>query len=325
MPQYEIFGGSLDSDVVLPALRQAAPGAYDWKLLVGEGEPLQAGALLGRQDVTDAVSIEAFELPSGVRIQYSDAGAFDISADGREIVYYGGPDVPAEDIRDCLIGRVFSTVLHLQGKICLHGSAVAPRSEVIAFLAPKFHGKSTLALALTRAGGRLATDDAVIVTVGENGATVSPGVHSVRLFDDSAAMLTTRDTGTHAPFSFKHTLSDLPDERLLVHSAPLAAVYLLARLDDPAAEEPVRRTRLAPFVAAGQVAQHVKLGDMLGADAARVLFDRALDVVRAAPVYRLEVVRDYARLDDVVRQLLAWHGAPDGAAASAPASEHVTA
>ncbi len=326
MPQYEIFGGTLHSDLDLPALRAAGDGAADWTLTVGRGDAPQAGMMLGRQDVSDGVWIEAYELPTGIRIHYSDAGSFDIAADGRTIVYYGGPDVPVVDVRDCLIGRVFSTVLHLQGKLCLHGSAVAPGSEAIAFLAPKHHGKSTLALAITRAGGRLATDDAVIVgpADGER-AVVYPGVHSVRLFDDSASVLTTRDTGVHAPFSFKHTLADLPDERLLLEPAPLGAVYLLARLDDPACEQPVRRTRLAPFVAAAQVAQHVKLGDLLGAHEARVLFDRALDVVRGAPVYVLEVVRDYGRLDDVVRQLLTWHAAADAPDAAIPVAARVGA
>ena len=34
---------------------------------------------------------------------------------------------------------------------------------------------------------------------------------------------------------------------------------------------------------------------------------RASDIVRTVPVYRLEVARDFGRLDDVIDQLVDWH------------------
>ena len=50
-----------------------------------------------------------------------------------------------------------------EGAVTLHASAVAVDGAAIGFMAPKFHGKSTLAAAMTYVGAHLVSDDALAI------------------------------------------------------------------------------------------------------------------------------------------------------------------
>ncbi|MEP6692367.1 MAG: hypothetical protein ABJD07_14495 [Gemmatimonadaceae bacterium] len=318
--QYSVFGGRLASEIPFPQLRAVEPADADWTLRVvsesdatdyrrerGDGS-WPGTALVGELTVL-GLRIRVFSVPGGLRIDYSDTGSFDITAGGREIVWRPADGAKLEDARDCVIGRVFATVLHIQGLLCLHGSAVAIDGRAVAFLAPQFHGKSTLALAISDSGGRLISDDCVAVTPDAR-PLVLPGVHSVRLFADSAdrlqrVALPVSDDGTA-----KRHVSDLADERLAFDRTPLAAIYLLAPTSAMPIDEPARRTRLTGTHAAVALLSHLKVGELLGRDATHTHMMRAVTVASATPVYALDILRDFSRLDEVVAQLNAWHGAP---------------
>ena len=58
------------------------------------------------------------------------------------------------------------------------------------------------------------------------------------------------------------------------------------------------------------------LGALLGGSEAGVVFDRAVTLAKAVPVYRLDVAPGLDRVPAIVSQLLAWHGAPTPMAAA---------
>ena len=60
---------------------------------------------------------------------------------------------------------------------------------------------------------------------------------------------------------------------------------------------------------------HAKLGPVLTGAESPVVLTRAAEIARTVPVYALHVVRDLDRVDDVARQLFAWH-AGDGPASA---------
>jgi hypothetical protein len=188
----------------------------------------------------------------------------------------------------------------------LHGSAVTLDGKAISFIGPKFYGKSTLATALTAAGGRLVGDDLLVVRPGPP-ATVRPGVASVRLWPDMAATLSLNDVCNTLIPGVKTTATGFTREALSLASSPLTTVYVLAPVASALAAGPVWRTRLAPTEATIALAHHTKLPDSLvGIQGARSHLAMAAVVATGVPAWTLHIARDARRLSEVVRQIIQW-------------------
>jgi hypothetical protein len=204
--------------------------------------------------------------------------------------------------------------MHAAGTLCLHGSAVAVNGGGIAFLAPKFHGKSTLAQAMVAAGARLATDDVVPVWPGSP-VLMRPGIHRVRLWSDSARRLAEEHVADGIEDGRKYVIDRHPEDRLVTGPVPLSAIYLLAPARAGTMQEVARRHPLAGPSAALSVLRNATLAALLGGSEAPLLLQRAGSVAERVRVYVLEYVRGYERLDELVLRILEWHestAAPGG-------------
>jgi hypothetical protein len=71
----------------------------------------------------------------------------------------------------------------------------------------------------------------------------------------------------------------------------------------------VERIRVTGAAAVGTLLRHHRAGNAIGKAETMNLFLRASDIVRAVPVYRLQVARDFERLPEVVDQIRQWHSA----------------
>ena len=318
MPMYRVFGRRLHSDLEIPELPEDADGPEAWTLhvLPAIAGPPGECRLLGQDEVDSGIAVRLHASPSALWLHFDDTGCFEIAGDGTTIRWYApSPDV-AHLARLDILGRVLATALHAQGMLCLHGSGVCIGDQAIGFLAPKFHGKSTTALALVRAGARLITDDTLVVQPGTP-AMAHPGVHVARLWPDSVSRLVDGVAGDGERRA-KHNVTNLPDEKRMQDTTPLAALYLLSPVK-PAPERPaVHRERLDPMRAALALVGHGKLTALFGGPQGANTLERAVEVARSVPVYRLAIVRDFARLDHVVAQIGEWHGGfPAGADAEA--------
>ncbi|MEM7781511.1 MAG: hypothetical protein AAF697_14075 [Pseudomonadota bacterium] len=78
--------------------------------------------------------------------------------DGARITYRPGPNA-----RAFLTGTIFAIICFQRGLIPLHASAVTSNGDVHAFTGPPGSGKSTMAMALGRAGMDFFTDDVLVV------------------------------------------------------------------------------------------------------------------------------------------------------------------
>lgn len=268
---------------------------------------MAAATLLGESEIVPGYFVKLFSHERGFRYVFDDTGTYDITDAGREIAWTAGPQFEDSWVRGDITGRVMAVALHVSGHLCLHGSAVATASGAIAFLAPKYHGKSTLALALTRAGAKLLTDDVVPVDPRPPIQAV-PGVHQVKLWQDSATHFGV-DRETPRPGS-KHLLHDFDDHMLSNERAPLAAIYLLSPVivEEGAAAPSVARTRMHAVPSALALVRHSMMGSMLSGLEAKHVIDRATAVAESVPVYQLTVAAGMERIGDTVDQLLAWHG-----------------
>jgi hypothetical protein len=318
MTYYAAFGGCLHSEIPLPELRELPAAPPDWTVSTTELSAV-AAELLGSEGVDTGVSVQCYRIADGVRLAFSDTGTFDITNGGTAISWTPGTASVPNLVRADLLGSVFSVALHLQGLICLHGSGVTINGTAIGFLAQKGTGKSTTAMALCAAGAALITDD--ILPVDPRPPVAAwPAMPAVRLLDDSATRLQRAESATHDPKSGKYRVTALDDSQVETARAPLVAIYELSAVasapDTPAAN----RVRLSGGIGAMTLLRHHKTGTVFGQAESRNLFDRATDIARYVPVYRLEVARDFARLPEVVSQIFAWHSPSEVPAASAAAT-----
>ena len=308
MPDYSVFGGCFRSELPFPELPLLEEVPPTWALQIVDAPPLSGeGTFIGEDQVEGGMHVRVFRLEHGFRLVYNDTGTFDVPADGSEIFWCPAPDADQDAARLDIIGYVFATVFHAAGAICLHGSAVALPSGGVGFVAPKMHGKSTLARALTWAGARLATDDAIPITV-DRKAIMRPGVHQIRLRRDSAEHFARDLPETQPGYGGKQVVTNITEDRLLLDPVPLDALYVLAPVKPDTNRPAATRSLLSPVAAALGLVGQTKGACLFGKHESAAVLDRAHALVNAVPIYRLDVVRDFKRLDEVVQQILEWHG-----------------
>jgi hypothetical protein len=299
---------TLESSVELPELAPSTGTPARWRFSIVDTLPeMRDPREVGAERIYDEVHARLYTHRDGRRIVVDDTGAFDLDR-RRRIQCQRTPTSWDDFLRGHLLGRVLATAMYDDGWLPLHGSAVATREGVIAFLAPKGFGKSSLALALAHAGAPLVTDDTLPIE-----PTVPPrawpGVHSIRAREDALAALgverlgeTTRDGKVAL-----RTSEGLP---LATAPLPLAAIYLLSPSEDSARAEVVVRTPFSSTLAALAITPHVKVGAMLGAEATATMLERVATIANLVPVNQLSISRELARLPEAAAQLLEWYGGP---------------
>lgn len=309
--RYRVFGDALVSDLELPDLSRAhAAEPPRWTVTVAHQAPpaIEAALVGARQLGSEAYTL--WRMSDGFRLEYSHAGIFDITDRGSRIVWYSRADVIPELVRAIVLGPALALALELSGLFCLHGSAVRLGDSAVAFVAPKHHGKSTLATALTAAGARLIADDLVAVSPGPP-AIVRPGVASVRLRPDAVeAVGIDRLPGRVIP-GLKATVTDFADDARATEDSLLTDVYLIAPVNVPErgeSEPPCWRTALAHGAAAVALAQQTKLAaTLVGIHAAGMQLKVAARIAASVRVWTLSIARDLSRLPAVVDVLREWH------------------
>jgi hypothetical protein len=306
IPQcYAVAGFVIQSELAFPDLLPVAATHADWRVFRSRGPaPTVPLTPIGEREVY-AERYRLARTATGYRLEFSHAGWFDVAFTSRSITWY--PDAPDRDelARAIVLGPVLALALEHAGLLCLHGSCVVMRERAIAFLGGKHHGKSTLALALVRAGARWMSDDLIAIQPGHP-ALVRPGIPSARVWSDAARELDVAAWSKVLP-GLKSTVAQFDAARVWTRHAPLAAVYLL----DPVANDPAApacaRDPLRGSDAAVALAHQTKLADgLIGLPAAGVQLKLATQIAAAAPVWRLRVARDFARLPGVLAELDAW-------------------
>lgn len=316
---HAIFGGCLRSEIPLPELPVCESTEPDWRFHRAS-TLIPATQFLGEDRVDADLRVRCSRIPGGFRLDFDDTGTFDITDGGRDIAWTSGKASALELVRADLLGGVFSVALHLQGLLCLHGSAVAVADAALAFLANKGGGKSTLATAMCARGATLITDDMLPVTP-DDPVMAWPSMPAVRLLHDSASHLRYANGQTH-PATNKYHVNELPSQQVERRRLPVGAIYELAPVPAGPGVPPVQRIRVKGAAAVGTLLRHHRAGTAIASVETMNLFMRASDIVRTVPVYQLQVARDFGRLPEVVDQIREWHSAttsPDAA------GSHVTA
>lgn len=308
MPTYSVYGSVLESTLEFPELTPTPSAAPRWRLsVVPELFEMYEAVSVGEELIYGECHARLYKHRDGYRIVVDDTGAFDIETGGHIIASPKDGAFP-DFVRAHLLGRVLATALFHEGMLPMHGSAVHTREGVVAFLAPKFYGKSSMALAMVKAGAALVSDDLLPVEA-RTPPLAWPGIHSLRVRDDSVRAVGVEATGETTREGkvalHRNAGAMAPDTPL-----PLAAIFLLAPTTEPLGDDVVRRTPLSPVLAAAALVAHVKIGRMLGPTAAPLMLQRAATIASLVPVHQLVIARDLARLPEAAAQLLSWYGGP---------------
>jgi len=269
---------------------------------------------MGSDSVRGEFEVRHFRTATGSRLVYRDTGTFDISEGGSRIRWHRPSDSerpwnPAqflEAARIDIIGRVMAAAMHNQGIYCLHGSAVRIAGKAVGFLAPKFYGKSTLAFALVSAGAGLITDDTLPVEIGTP-CYARPGVHSVRMWEDSIHQLQSGAGSFELGAFGKFKSSALAEDRLVYDRSPLDTLYLLLPVQGGA--EAIQYAPTEPTAAAIALVQHAKIGPLLRDSEAGRMLEWATALSQAVRVSFLGIARDFSSLPAVVDHLMRMHEA----------------
>jgi hypothetical protein len=318
MPDYFVFGGCLRSELRFPELTETRGRAPNWTLRVGTLSQTKAAELLSDVELSAGCRIRVTRGEEWLRYAHSCTGTFEITAQGRCILFEPSAKCDVGGARTDFVARVLLHCVDHAAVTWLHGSAVRVGSGAIAFLGPSGAGKSTLALALARAGAEHICDDTLPIEAGAR-PTVWPTDHTIRLCSDSKGQLASSASATRRESDGKFVLKRSAfsaanvaptPEALGAGRAPLAALYLLDPTEMSASAEPVTRRTVPPTSAIPALMRHLKLGLVVRPeDPARVV--RQLGAIASSvPIFALSVSHDWSVLDEVVAEVLAWHAEP---------------
>jgi hypothetical protein len=308
MGRVRVFGGILATDRSLPGLPVAAP-VGDGQCAIRELRTRDADGPIGLSDTVREIGHLAYAngivvtlgaCPTAAEIVITDTGRFTLDDAHQVITHTAPPDVDRSAVALDLIGVVLPYAFHREGAWCMHASAVQTPGGVIAFVAPRGTGKSTLAAACVQAGCALVADDVVVLRESSDGVTVTPSGVPLRLRAETARAVGVPSDDPDAWGKVRIAAAMAQD------TLPLAAIYVLQPL---ASDAPVARAPRTGRAAALALLANGKITALLGGDAAGDALSRCAALAQQATVFDLAVPRDLPRLRDVVTQLVGWHAA----------------
>lgn len=334
MPDYFVFGGCLRSELPFPELAEAHGRTPDWTLSVGKLPPDDGAEVLSDAALSRTCHVRLTRRGGALRYAHSCAGTFEVSADGRHIAFepmFGGD---LNTARTDFVARILLHCVDRGGVTWLHGSAVRIAGSALGFLGPSGVGKSTLALALSRAGADHICDDTLPVEVAAR-PMVWPSDHVIRLRGDSRRRLASQANAIRRESDGKFVLTggalssgETSPSASDADRTPLGALYLLhpvAVADSSSTVAHAARRLLAPRAAVPALMQHIKLGPVVRAEDPVQLMQQLGAIAGSVPVYELRITRKWSVVDQVVEQLLAWHCEPDADVSAVRARQSIPA
>jgi hypothetical protein len=282
---YQVYGRRLASRVEFPEIN-SCDGPADWRFTTGR---LGGGSFTWFDIWTTADGgpwVRASRTPNTYRIRYERRADFLIDRSSRTISCEPD-DCPAPMMRHFLLDQVLPLAFSLDA-VVLHASSVAIGGGFAAFIGPGGAGKSTLALALGRAGYAIGSDDGLLID--GDAPLATPSYPSVRVWPDTAARVAgRRPVNPTAPRTAKRLYRN--GFTYATDPVPLRRLYVL----DPAAAPSVRLESMPPREAAiALVEQSYRLALDDGLALARQ-FDDLARIARQVPAWRLSSPRRLER------------------------------
>lgn len=297
--RYEYCGIVLDSPRALPFLTRASSGDAHVRITyAGRSD----GGSRDTWDELYAVGVDDSSPPLWCVLRNEDQFCLRVFGIADYVFSEGGASIAVEPftggdestLAQLLVDHVVPRAIHLRGMPCIHASAVElADGSAVAIGAPSGSGKSTLCAALTAAGAKMVSDDALRPKVeAGRGIMVAPAYPSVRLWPDSAENVF---GSTDFPAASARR-AKLRVERPFVSGwRRLSAIVVLAPNTEPSS-----LSRLTSCEALREVVSmvHRLVGSDKSANAAE--FALLTELASTVPTYRLQFRHDYRGLADLV-------------------------
>jgi hypothetical protein len=306
---YDFSGVTIASELALPQLRRATRAKTECSIAVGAREP--RGAVMWfhewrRRGGPAWLSIGRRR--GGYLLRFTGLADFAVSTDGARIVAHPADGLPEETLRHLLIDQVLPLALSRRGRLSLHASAVhLPGLGSVGFVGATGRGKSTLAAALARRGGRLLTDDCLAIDFVEGAPYAVPGYPGLRLWPGAAAnpLLRAAPSSRVAHYSPKRRMhrAALPFHG---RPSPLRALFLLSARASAGAPLSIRRCR--PSAGLMGLLRFAYLLDVEDRRDLASLFAGAATLAGAVPVLRLRLRHGHGRLPEAADLIRAYVG-----------------
>ncbi|MCB1687601.1 MAG: hypothetical protein KDI33_03915 [Halioglobus sp.] len=221
------------------------------------------------------------------------------------------PGVGPGLLRQLLLNQVLPRYLAHTGELLLHASAVTlPGGSTVAFLGDSGYGKSTLASFCHLQGAQMIDDDCILLRADAQGAAITGGVPTLRLYPDSLRALGHDPAGFAPNADGSGKLHMCLDESAVAISGArhLDALLLLCAPPEPDARCEVRLER-----AGGQAAMMSMLRSAFNLDPSDPqivsgTFRRVAQALeQGLPIYHLHYPREHAVLPRVLEALKSFN------------------
>jgi hypothetical protein len=252
---------------------------------------------------------EFYRIKGGYLLRFPDLADFEVSGEGLDVSCFPAPHIRDATPEHLYLNQVLPLVLSKIGNYVFHASAVEVSEVSFAFLGESGRGKSTLAANFVTNGHRLLTDDGLILERRNESFQVIPSHPSIRLWEDSQAMLAGMSAEPAAPLHFTTKTRFLagPGLPYCDQPRPLRAVYFLG---DGSARDIVFR-RLSPAETLVGWLRNSFLLDVQDRSMLSAHFDRVAALANTLTCYHLDYPRRFDDLDRLLAAILN-HAALEG-------------
>jgi hypothetical protein len=223
---------------------------------------------------------------------------------GNEIVVRRTPGSLDSDVRLFLLGSCLGALLHQQGMLTLHASAMQVGDGAVLFAGQSDSGKSTLLGAFLRRGYKMMADDITGIMTDGNGRVVAlPAISRIQLWADAVKAL------KHDPAQLVQVRPDLQKfqldtrDRFVSSALPISRIYtILHNNKDEFSLEPM--PKIARFRTVLYSTYHQQFLDGLDMRAPHFVLTHAtanqaevIRVIRPRAPYRLKKLADLIEAD----------------------------
>lgn len=287
---YSIFGLTVRSDVALRDLPAAAEGAAP-------------DVDIRRGTIAEAENRPGYrETEAGTLLTVPGVGRYRI-AGGREIVVECAEGGSERNLRLYLLGSAFGALLHQRGLLPLHANAIEIGGRAFAFSGHSGAGKSTMASWFHDRGHRILTDDVCVVAMGPQGRPLAyPGLPRLRLWREAveASGRSAEEYGRSFDGLDKYDVPTRIEEQR--DPLELGGVYLLRKAEEGAEAGRIERITGARAVET-LISNTYRGGYLKTIGRTGEHFQACLALVRAVPVFRVERLWGFDRLEAQARML----------------------
>jgi hypothetical protein len=231
-----------------------------------------------------------------VRLAWPSVGSYSVTA--AQVDVQPAPNAHPALVRLFLLGPAAAVMLHLRGRLVLHGAAAVIGERAVAILGGAGSGKSTLVAALLARGHPFLADDVTVVDADTAPVRVAAGVPLVKLWPESLEALDlprARLQRVHPLVEKRSWPVALPSEHSAESLRALHAIYIIAESHRAAV---LALSRREAFI---ELARHTYTAALVPELDPVRHFIQCASLARQVPVARLAYPRRFDVLPQVIR------------------------